>query len=211
MFWTWDHATEWMLNQPGAKTYGSCNYYSRQRRGALKVTTPGCWSFAADTALTRSPCGVCCVTITAAWNRRSACATWPPKTACGLLCGVGLCCYGGVYYEGDSPYSLDLRLQKHPELKAFKVSGEPLEFGIPRYGRQKVLPRVPVPEGEPRIHRRVVAMAFQERALGRRADRSRRHRRLPMQVVQRAAASSDGGFFLGGLGVTPSHRNPGGP
>src|SRR5688572_4435911 len=29
MFWTWDHSTEWVLNRPGAQTFGASNPYNR--------------------------------------------------------------------------------------------------------------------------------------------------------------------------------------
>ena len=39
--------------------------------------------------------------------------------------GVGINCYGGVYYEGDHEYSLVKLLSKHPELAAVDVGGRP--------------------------------------------------------------------------------------
>ena len=33
----------------------------------------------------------------------------------GILPGVGLCSYGGYYYEGDHPFNLDTYLRAHPE------------------------------------------------------------------------------------------------
>jgi len=33
----------------------------------------------------------------------------------GILPGVGLCSYGGYYYDGDHPFNLDTYLRKHPE------------------------------------------------------------------------------------------------
>ncbi len=136
MFWTWDHATEWMINQPGAQTYGSCNYYTR---------TTG--SFEGDYTRLLEFCGRHHIDAVIVWGLlrdhhggvesvKRLCDV-AAKNGVRLLCGVGLCCYGGVYYEGNSPYSLDLRLQKHPELKAFKASGEPLEFGVPVMGDKK--------------------------------------------------------------------------
>jgi len=40
-----------------------------------------------------------------------------------LLCGVGLNAYGGVYYEGASPYNLEKHLASHPELVALDQAG----------------------------------------------------------------------------------------
>ncbi len=33
----------------------------------------------------------------------------------GILPGVGLCSYGGYYFEGDHPFNLDTYLRRHPE------------------------------------------------------------------------------------------------
>ena len=38
-----------------------------------------------------------------------------------LLCGAGLNAYGGVYYEGGSPHSLEQHLQQHGDLYAHAV------------------------------------------------------------------------------------------
>ena len=45
-----------------------------------------------------------------------------------LLCGVGLNAYGGVYYEGDSPYSLEQHLIKQPDLYATALDGQKMVF-----------------------------------------------------------------------------------
>lgn len=135
MFWTWDHATEWMLNLPGAQTIGANNYYSR--------TTE--W-FEGDYTRLLEFCGHHHIDAVIVWgllrdhhggveSAKRLCEV-AAKNKVRLLCGVGLNAYGGVYYEGDSPYSLDLRLQKHPELKAVRESGEPLEFRSRVYGNK---------------------------------------------------------------------------
>jgi hypothetical protein len=136
MFWTWDHSTEWLLNCPGAQTYGSCNYYSRTKE-----------CFEGDYTRLLEFCGRQHIDAVIVWGllrdhhggveSAKRLAEVAAKNGVRLLCGVGLCAYGGVYYEGDSPYSLDLRLQQHPELKAFRASGDPLEFSVPVFGEKK--------------------------------------------------------------------------
>ena len=51
-----------------------------------------------------------------------------------LLCGVGLNAYGGVYYEGNSPYNLERHLEAHPELSAVDAEGNQLSFTIDANG-----------------------------------------------------------------------------
>lgn len=43
-----------------------------------------------------------------------------------ILPGVGLDEYGGVYYEGNSPYSLDTYISAHPECQAVNEAGAPI-------------------------------------------------------------------------------------
>jgi len=42
-----------------------------------------------------------------------------------IMPGVGIDDYGGVYYEGDSPYSLDTFIRAHPECQARNKDGTP--------------------------------------------------------------------------------------
>ena len=42
-----------------------------------------------------------------------------------VLPGVGIDDYGGVYYQGDSPYSLDTYIRAHPEAQARNEDGTP--------------------------------------------------------------------------------------
>ena len=133
MLWTWDHSTEWKLNCPGAQTIGACNYYSRRKE----------W-FEEDYTRLLEFCGRHHIDAVVVWGllRDHHGGVESAKRLCEvaarnkvrLLCGVGLCAYGGVYYDGDSPHSLDLRLRKHPEFKAVQAAGEPLEYRSRVYG-----------------------------------------------------------------------------
>jgi len=133
MFWTWDHSTEWMLNQPGAQTLGAGNFYLRTKE-----------AFEVDYTLLLEYCGRHHIDAVVVWgllrdnhggleSAKRLCET-AARNNVRLLAGVGLCAYGGAYYQGDSPYSLDLHLQKHPELKAINAEGKPHEFTVGIYG-----------------------------------------------------------------------------
>ena len=133
MFWTWDHTTEWMLNHPGAQTIGASNYYGRTKE-----------CFEGDYTRMLEYCGQHHIDAIVVWgllrdrhggveSAKRLCEV-AAKNGVRLLSGVGLCAYGGAYYQGDSPYSLDLHLQKHPELKAVNEEGKPLEFTAGIYG-----------------------------------------------------------------------------
>ncbi len=133
MLWTWDHSTEWLLNHPGAQTIGAANHYSRTTEWFLE-----------DFTRLLEYCGRHHIDAVVVWgllrdhhggleSAKRLCDI-AEKNGVRLLCGAGLCAYGGVYYEGDSPYSLDLLLKKKPELKALNETGGPLEFSARVYG-----------------------------------------------------------------------------
>lgn len=135
MFWTWDHSTEWALNRPGAHTHGSCNEYGRSTD-----------SFVQDyTALLRW-CGRNRIDAVVIWGLLRDChgGLESAKRLCDvaleqnvrLLAGVGLNAYGGVYYDGNSPYNLERHLEKHPELSAVDIDGAPISFTVDSNGKK---------------------------------------------------------------------------
>ena len=133
MFWTWDNSTEWALNRPGAQTIGACNQYGRTKEAFLEDYT----------ALLRW-CGCHNIDAVVVWGLLRDChgGMEAAKRLCDvaakekvrLLCGVGLNAYGGVYYEGNSPYSLERHLQAHPELYALYADGDKMIIDV--YGNK---------------------------------------------------------------------------
>ena len=122
IFWTWDHSTEWALNLPGAHTYGASNEYSRSTE-----------TFLDDYSALLQWCSHHGVDAVVVWgllrdshgglNTAKKLADIASNQGVRLLCGVGLNSYGGVYYEGASPYSLEQHLMDHPELIAIDQTG----------------------------------------------------------------------------------------
>ena len=122
MFWTWDHSTEWALNRPGAHTMGAANEYGR--------TTE---AFLADYTALLHWCSHHSVDAVVVWgllrdshgglDSAKRLSDIAASQGVRLLCGVGLNCYGGVYYEGDSPISLEHHLASHPDLIALDQAG----------------------------------------------------------------------------------------
>ena len=129
MFWTWDHSTEWALNRPGAQTMGASNHYGRSAE-----------AFVQDYTNLLTWCGRHGVDAVVVWGLLRDChgGVESVKRLCEvaaragvrLLCGVGLNAYGGVYYEGGSPYGLENHLAKHPELYAVDASGNRMVFNF---------------------------------------------------------------------------------
>ncbi len=125
MFWTWDATTQWALNLSGAQTIGAANKYTR---------TAG--AFLEDYTKMFRWCGRQGIDAVVVWGllRDTHGGLETAKRLCEvasdhgvrLLCGVGLNAYGGVYYEGNSPYSLEQHLAARPELVALDESGRPM-------------------------------------------------------------------------------------
>jgi hypothetical protein len=133
IFWTWDHSTEWALNRPGSQTFGASNHSGRSTD-----------SFIQDYSELLAWCGRHHVDAVVVWGllRDSHGGMASAKKLCDvaqkhgvrLLCGVGLNAYGGVYYEGDSRYSLERHLIQHPELYGTDPGGGRMIRNFGAYG-----------------------------------------------------------------------------
>ena len=135
MFWTWDHSTEWALNRPGAQTMGASNLYGRTAELFLEdYTRLIAW------------CGRHGVDAVVVWGllrdahggldaARKLCDV-AAREGVRILCGVGLNAYGGVYYEGESPYSLEGHLRSHPKLYGLDADGHKMISDFGMYGRR---------------------------------------------------------------------------
>ncbi len=122
MFWTWDHSTEWALNRPGAHTMGAANEYGRSTETFLDDYTAllqWCSHHGVDAVvvwgLLRDSHG--------GLDSAKKLSDIASSQGVRLLSGVGLNCYGGVYYEGASPNSLEQHLASHPDLIAVDQDG----------------------------------------------------------------------------------------
>ena len=131
MFWTWDHSTEWRLNAAGSQTLGASNYYSRRPE-----------VFVEDYTRLLGWCGRNGIDAVVVWgllrdthgglnSARRLCEV-AAKEGVRILAGVGLNAYGGVYYEGNSPYSLEGHLEAHPDLYGINPAGRKMvhNFGV---------------------------------------------------------------------------------
>jgi hypothetical protein len=120
---TWDHSTEWTLNRAGAQTIGASNPYARSADVFLE-----------DYTRLLKWCGRHHIDAIYIWGllRDAHGGIDAAKKLCDiaarenvrLLAGVGLNAYGGVYYDGDSPWSLQRHLEKHPDLYGLDAAGK---------------------------------------------------------------------------------------
>ncbi|OGV60331.1 MAG: hypothetical protein A2498_07110 [Lentisphaerae bacterium RIFOXYC12_FULL_60_16] len=113
-FWTWDHSTNWVLDDEGNQVNGCANQYLKQpetyledyRRlidHCLEARFNGViiWGFLRD----------------AHGGERYAhdIARYAADRGVAILPGVGTTGYGGIYYEGEHPYNLETYLARNPK------------------------------------------------------------------------------------------------
>jgi hypothetical protein len=106
-FWTWDHSTNWDLEQIGVQPPDGfladytrvVDFMSRNRIPAVVI-----YGMFRD-----SHGGV---------EAAQALCRYANERGVRILPGVAINAYGGVYWEGDHPFNLATWLRKHPELSA---------------------------------------------------------------------------------------------
>jgi len=137
IWWTWDHSTNWVVTQPGKQTIGASNDYAK---APSAFVTEYCRAI--DWAAAQ---GVGAIGIAGLLRDRhggieaARAVTRHGREREVLIYGIaGLGSYGGVYYEGNSPWSLERFLAEHPACLGTDADGRPLvnDFGI--YGPRPV-------------------------------------------------------------------------
>jgi hypothetical protein len=131
MFWTWDHSTNWYLEQPGLQEVGAANYYSKPAEGFVadytrlidfmsqqRLNGLVVYGFLRD-----GHGGVEAAKEIARRGRERGVRVIP---------GVGINSYGGVYWEGEHRYNLGHWLRANPHLRA-RLDRE-LWFPMSHYG-----------------------------------------------------------------------------
>ncbi|MBI2193644.1 MAG: hypothetical protein HYU36_16840 [Planctomycetes bacterium] len=135
-FWTWDHSTNWVWDDPGILNFGCSNRYLKRpetfvedyRRltdlaAGLGVKGILIWGFLRD-----SHGGI-------EASRRVA--DYASSKGVAIMPGIGTTWYGGVYYEGDHPYNIETFVRNHPDARMVDEKGEPQGSGAcpthPRY------------------------------------------------------------------------------
>ena len=116
-FWTWDHSTNWILDNPGVVNFGCYNRYLKRPDTFVedyeKLTDLACglgingiviWGFLRD-----SHGGV---------KNAKKVAEYAASRGVSIMPGVGTTWYGGPYYEGDHQYNLENFLRKNPSARA---------------------------------------------------------------------------------------------
>lgn len=127
-FYTWDHSTNWDLTQPGIRIRGCHETYEKPPQAFMEDYTRlidymcylGLNHLIIWGALRDAHGGAKALRELVEYGKANGVRVAP---------GVGINCYGGVYYDGDHEYSLVKLLQEHPELAALDENGKPMLDG----------------------------------------------------------------------------------
>jgi len=137
LFWTWDHSTNWYLEQVGLQEIGALNYYSKPAEGFLED-----YRRLVDFMSLQRISGVTIYGFLRDSHGGIAAAQelcrYAAERGVRILPGVGINAYGGIYWEGNHRYNLSTWLRQHPELRA--RLDKPIAFHLPE------LPRLWFPE-----------------------------------------------------------------
>lgn len=125
IFWTWDHSTNWCLHVPGAQNSGVANPYTKEpdffvedyKRAVDWCADNGMDAVGIVGMLRDQHHGVD--------HARRICA-YARQKGVRIYIIAGLYAYGGIFYEGDHPYSLTRFFDRHPECIGKRKNGEPL-------------------------------------------------------------------------------------
>ena len=123
LFWNWDHSTNWKLNVNGIQNTGVGNYYTKAPE-VFETDFKRMVDFAAANGID----GVGVVGLLrdshgAEASARRLC-TYAREKGVRIYIIAGLYSYGGLFYEGDNPLSLENFLAKNPECVGRNIGGD---------------------------------------------------------------------------------------
>lgn len=153
LFWSWDHSTNWNLHAYGAQNCGVSNAYAKAPemflRDYMRVV-----DFAAEHKINAvGVVGLLREKHGGVEDARRLCA-YAREKGVRIYMIAGLFAYGGIFYEGDHPYSLRKFFEKNPRCMAQLEDGSPFIMKYDnKYGYR------PDPQGcpsDPQLHDYVV-------------------------------------------------------
>jgi hypothetical protein len=130
LLWSWDHSTNWYLEQVGLQEIGAMNYYAKPAGGFLedyrrlvdfmslnRIGGVTVYGFLRD-----NHGGI---------EAAQELCRYATERGVRILPGIGINAYGGIYWEGNHRYNLTAWLRRHPELRA--VLTERPAFHLPDF------------------------------------------------------------------------------
>ena len=131
-FWSWDHSTNWALHAYGAQNCGVANDYAKDP-GMLEVDYSRVVDFCAEHKINAvGVAGLFREKHGGVDSVRRLCE-YANKKGVRIYQIAGLFAYGGIFYEGDHPYSMNRFFEKNPDCIAKKENGDP--FYCQFYGK----------------------------------------------------------------------------
>lgn len=122
-FWTWDHSTNWVLDDPGLLTWGCKNRYLKKPEtfvedykrltdfaAGIGIKGIVIWGFLRD-----SHRGI---------DYAKRVVDYALSKGVLIMPGIGTTAYGGVYYEGEHKYNLEVFLKKNPDAMKMNEDGK---------------------------------------------------------------------------------------
>jgi len=128
-FWTWDHSTNWMWDDPGMLNFGCNNRYLKRpetyvedyRRLTALAAGLGVRGFLIWGFLRDSHGGI---------EAAKRVADEAAAQGVAIMPGFGTTWYGGAYYEGDHPYNIETFNKRYPEARSLDEKGNRQEHGV---------------------------------------------------------------------------------
>lgn len=123
-YWTWDHSTNWVLDDPGNQVNGCNNPYLKKPETFLEDYRR-LIDHAVDTRFN--------AVMISGFFRDShggeafahEIARYGADRGVAVLPGIGVTSYSGIYYEGNHPANLDTFLARNPKCRALTPEGQP--------------------------------------------------------------------------------------
>ena len=123
-FWSWDHSTNWTLHAYGAQNCGVSNAYAKAPE-VFEQDYRRVVDFAASHKINAvGIAGLLRNTHGGIESVRRLCDYANNKDV-RIYMIAGLFAYGGIFYEGDHPYSLNRFFEKNPACVAKTIAGDP--------------------------------------------------------------------------------------
>lgn len=123
-YWTWDHSTNWVLDDPGNQVNGCSNPYLKRPETFLEDYRR-LIDHAVDTRF--NAVIVCGFFRDSHGGEESAyeIARYGADRGVAVLPGIGTHSYSGIYYEGEHPANLDTFLAANPDCRMIGREGKP--------------------------------------------------------------------------------------
>ncbi len=125
VFWTWDHSTNWCLNTLGSQNCGVGNHYTKKADVFVRDYMRAVDWCAAHKMDAIGIVGLLRDSHGGMDSARKLCA-YARDQGVRIYLIAGLFSYGGIYYEGDSPLSLDRFFANNPDCIGKWIDGTPL-------------------------------------------------------------------------------------